>query len=160
MELDVARGKRVDDAAGPIAFDAFARAIAGRTDRVRLHCGYPESNDYPTATVWPHEPPDPAWAVYLKHPACRWASPVLDLATATGLLDRAGISYWVADSGPTGGIHVTATCVEGLPPDLVRSLREGLKSLLPSFDPNPMSSSPTAAIRPPGSLHRRGGTSQ
>lgn len=71
----------------------------------------------------------------------------------------AGIEVVVAESGPTGGVHVWMGCAEGVPADVVRRLAEAARAVCPSVDISPLTNAHTGAVRPPGAAHRKGGHS-
>jgi len=116
--------------------------------------------------------PAPAapWAVYLADEAGAFRLVCFDLdagrgnaaadaATLAGWLDRAGLSYVVASSGPAGGRHVWLAMVDAVPPTTVEVLARATRAQLGSLDIAPLMNPVTGCVRPPGAPHRHGGTS-
>ncbi|MFG1913047.1 hypothetical protein [Kribbella sp. NPDC048928] len=83
-----------------------------------------------------------------------------DLDVLLGLLDSAGISYLVAESGPSGGRHVWVRPTSPAPAGLIKQLAHGLRYQLPTLDITPLTNPATGALRPPGAPHRSGGRSK
>ena len=154
----------------PDPADAFARATAGRLDRLRLYRGTAnETEDAP----WPAALPAAGYAVYLRDHAGRWRTVAFDLDASRGsvaadarvlcgLLDAAAVRHVVccSDGTEAGGRHILVPFTPGLSPETVAALRSRLQRLLPSLDASPLADSWTVAIRPPLAPHRLGGASR
>ncbi|WP_093489690.1 hypothetical protein [Streptomyces sp. 2112.2] len=63
----------------------------------------------------------------------------------------------VAESGPSGGLHVWMASPEGIEPVTVRRFARAAAALWPTFDGTPLYNPISGALRPPGSAHRHGG---
>lgn len=120
-----------------------------------------------------HAPKGP-WAIYLAdghdyHLACfdldahhgkeQAIQAAQDARECARLLETCGISTLTCISGPTGGRHVWAATLEGIPAGLMASIATLMGSILNTLDPTPLLNPKTGCARPPYSPHRDGGTS-
>jgi len=83
-----------------------------------------------------------------------------DAAAYAAIFDAEGVETVHADSGPSGGVHVWAGCVEGVAEGTARRIGSAAKRLFVSFDDGPLSNPKVGAARPPGAAHRNGGYSR
>lgn len=118
--------------------------------------------------------PKGPWAIYLADGADYWlacfdfdahhggdASAVRrDAGVCARLLADRGIRSVSCVSGPSGGMHVWAASLEGVPAALMRRIAMGMRRLLPTLDPTPLLNPVTGCARPPLSPHRDGGVSR
>ena len=145
----------------------WAAAISPRHDAIRIG---DQNNGYRREAPWPqHEPAHP-WAVYLANHG-KYRSLALDFDCGPGLnpgddardafrlLQSFGFPPVLVDSGGDG-YHVLARLPDRTPAGLLHPIVRSLGNFWPSLDVAPMVNSPTGCIRPPGSLHRSGGTSR
>ncbi len=118
--------------------------------------------------------PDRPWAVYLADTERRFhilafdldaktagsaAAAERDADTIAGLLDDAGLTAVVCESGPGGGRHVWVALAESVEADTVATLARLTRHLCPTLDVAPLSNPATGCVRPPGAPHRSGGRS-
>jgi hypothetical protein len=118
--------------------------------------------------------PDRPWAVYLADTERRFhllafdldaktagsaAAAERDADTIAGLLDDAGLTAVVCESGPGGGRHVWTALAEPADPESVATLARLARHLCPTLDLAPLSNPVTGCVRPPGAPHRSGGRS-
>jgi hypothetical protein len=150
----------------PSALD-FAEAIAGSREFILLHSG---GNQFHERGPWPTVAPTVPWAVLLKDRDGRLATLGFDFDASRGdaapdaealaaRLTALGIGHVVVRSGPSNGRHVLVSVRPHVPAGFAWKLGALLQAQYPSLDLSPLSGSPTAAIRPPGSPHRHGGRS-
>jgi hypothetical protein len=145
--------------------------ISARTDILRVFD--PSTGRYRTAP-WPATAPVEPYAVHLFDPAGRTRLLVLDIdakrvsapaaATQTAeiefLLDYVGVRHVTARSGPGGGRHVFVPFTEPLAASAVRAFAAAFAARWSCVDISPLANTATGAVRPPGSPHRLGGSSQ
>ncbi|WP_017559859.1 bifunctional DNA primase/polymerase [Nocardiopsis baichengensis] len=152
-------------------WDELVRWAAPR-GRVRLDTGrrhaYPRGDE----AVVGAEPPQVPFAVYLGD-AGRMRTVVFDLDahegtaeargrvwadadTLLGLLDEAGLEYYVCRSGPAGGVHVwvPVSGEDGLDEAAAASIGRAARRLLATLDTAPLHAD--GLVRPPGAPHRDG----
>ncbi len=82
-----------------------------------------------------------------------------DAAKLALWLNELGIDHVVTESGPNGGRHVWIALETAAAAETVRELAQLAAQLLPSLDATPLTNPRTGCVRPPGSPHRRGGSS-
>lgn len=153
----------------PELLERFARTVAGRTDVLRVQ----QSQGSYLASGWPRVLPDAPYAVHLYDRSQRTSMLALDFdshgETSTVradlddlrfLLGELGLRYVVAESGPTGGMHVYIPLRQSLGVHAVRSIATALAVRYDSLDISMLTNASTGAIRPPGSPHRHGGRSK
>ncbi|WP_297742957.1 hypothetical protein [uncultured Tessaracoccus sp.] len=87
------------------------------------------------------------------------AAAARDADTIAGLLDDAGLTAVVCESGPGGGRHVWTALAEPADPESVATLARLARHLCPTLDIAPLSNPATGCVRPPGAPHRSGGCS-
>lgn len=122
--------------------------------------------------------PQVPYALHLTTTSHRYAHVVFDLDTGRhpdGVgavwrdadlllehLEAQSLEYVVAESGPTGGIHVwvPVSDEDGLDADDVARLARTVAHHLPSLDIGMLTSPAKGAVRPPGAPHRHGGRSR
>lgn len=80
-----------------------------------------------------------------------------DAAGLVALLALYGIKAVPVVSGPGGGMHVWASCPQGLPAAVVARIADAAKALFPTVDRTPLLNPASGAVRPPGAPHRHGG---
>ncbi|MDJ0344253.1 hypothetical protein QMK19_29020 [Streptomyces sp. H10-C2] len=73
------------------------------------------------------------------------------------LLAAHGIRAVPVASGPGGGVHLWTSVPKGMSPSLALRIMEAAQALFPTLDTSPMTNPAAGAVRPPGSLHRKGG---
>lgn len=130
-------------------------------------------NSYPLVHPITGAQPWTPWAVHLADAQGRYRLLCADLdakssaeaaaADATRLstlLCELEIPHLVCASGPTGGRHVWLGLRESVDAEVVRALAYLLKAWLPTLDVAPLVNQTSGCVRPPGSPHRLGGTSQ
>jgi hypothetical protein len=129
------------------------------------------ANDYDHERSVNAMPPSTPWAMYLSGDRRRYDYLVFDLDVSNGnaVGDAGKLSRWlselriahlVAESGPTGGRHVWIALAEPTDAGVVKELSQLAKSLLPSLDVMPLQNPVSGCVRPPGAIHRHGGTSR
>lgn len=152
----------------------FARAVSARSHvRVAIaDAAGNYQNSYPSLAALDGDEPDGPFAVQLgSRTGQSFALLGFDLDSGRGDVDRdleilldllnsTGISYLVAESGPTGGRHVWVRPAAPAPAGLIKQLAHGLRYLLPTLDITPLTNPSTGALRPPGAPHRSGGRSR
>lgn len=115
--------------------------------------------------------PSTPWAMYLSGDGQRFDYLAFDLDSTKGnvgfdagklslWLDELRIDHLVTESGPTGGRHVWIALEDPTAAETVREIAMLAKSLLPSLDPTPLTNPATGCVRPPGAIHRHGGSSR
>jgi hypothetical protein len=148
----------------------FCRAIAGRSDAVRVITADNNSFERPWSPELEFEP----FAVYLASRGlfrtivldlddkCGTGQADFDARLASAVLSAASIPVAVTESGSSGGRHVLFTIQgRGLPASLARRLIDAFGDFgLATLDKTPMTNPWTGAIRPPLALHRAGGRSE
>ncbi|KAB1636069.1 hypothetical protein [Pseudoclavibacter terrae] len=116
------------------------------------------------------EQPQTPWAMYLANEAGTYRFLCFDLDASRGnspydasrlafWLTELGIDHVVTKSGPNDGRHVWLALETETDASTVRELAQLAAQLLPSLDPTPLTNPRTGCVRPPGSPHRRGGSS-
>ncbi len=150
---------------GSISAVLFGRAISASTSSVRLFTG---GNNYGETVVFPDDPPEVAWSVYVADRQ-GFRTIGIDFDASKGdadgdaqdvmaMITRSGLRAVLVESGPTGGRHVFVTFRERVKPAAVTVLHDQLARRYASFDPSCMT--PASTIRPPYAPHRLGGTSR
>ncbi|WP_344948329.1 hypothetical protein [Sphaerisporangium flaviroseum] len=100
--------------------------------------------DFDISLASAHSPGDPAALV------------AADAAAFAADIRRCG-GRVITDISPTGGRHVYVLWQADLPFDELRRVARALARRYRTFDPKPMCGLANGLIRPPGSVHRRGG---
>ena len=146
------------------AWDAWHRAIAARTDAMRVDTAL--CNDYDTEIPWPDDEPAVPHAVYLADD--RFYSTLAldfdgqgaqsDADQAVDLIGACGFSPVLVDSGT--GRHVLVALNPPVDADLIRQIVDELCQEWTTLDKTPMVNASTGCLRPPGSPHRSGGRSR
>lgn len=118
--------------------------------------------------------PDVPWAVYLAGTDRRFRLLCFDLDAKTpdmaaaaardadvlaGMLEDAGLSAVVCQSGPSGGRHVWTALADSVDAETVATLARLARHVCPTLDLSPLCNAVTGCVRPPGAPHRAGGHS-
>lgn len=159
-------------AAGPLdeTASAWAAAMAARRDVLRVYPTPPTNTTQARRWDGRQLPPYP-YAVYLHGAGGATESYGLDFDAGKGPADRdaqavvdrmrrLGIPALLVNSGPSGGHHVWARFVPGLPRSLASDLTQRLRLGASSLDIGPVMNWRTGALRPPGAPHRLGGAAR
>lgn len=133
-------------------------------------------NSYPRHAQTSGPVPEQPWAVYLADTSGQFRLLAFDLDATkqgraaverdadvlAGLLNDAGLSHVVCESGPSGGRHlwVRLAADESVAAEMVATLARLAGALCPSLDRAPLSNPATGCVRPPGTPHRHGGASR
>lgn len=129
------------------------------------------ANDYDRELSVLEGAPSTPWAMYLSGDRRRYDFLAFDFDVSRGnavrdagrlslWLDELRIDHLIAESGPTGGRHVWITLDEPTDAAVVREIALLARDLLPSLDVTPLLNPIRGCVRPPGAVHRFGGTSR